>query len=68
MEPTDLTPEDDCLPTFIDDPLVLPIPVFATRESHRAVSAQIREIIAAAKADDRVGNGQASDAQRNSKG
>jgi hypothetical protein len=68
MEHADWTPEGDCLPTFVDDQDVLPVPRFVTRETHRTVSAQIREKIAAATAGDRLGNGQASEAQRNSNG
>ncbi|MBF6059148.1 hypothetical protein [Thiomicrorhabdus heinhorstiae] len=67
MKHADWTPEGDCLPTFVDDQVVLPIPVFATRQSDRAVSAQIREKIAAATAGDRPGNAKATTAERNIK-
>lgn len=52
MTHADGTPEDEDLPTFVDDQLVLSIPVFVTRESHRSASAQIREKIAAATVGD----------------
>ena len=68
MEHADWTPEGDCLPTFVDDQVVLPIPVFATRESDRIASAQIREKIASATAGDRPGNATATRPQRNSNG
>jgi len=68
MERSVGTPEGDCLPTFVDDQVVLPIPVFATRQSDRAVAAQIREKIAAATAGDRPGNATATVADRNSNG
>lgn len=68
MERSVGTPEGDCLPTFVDDQVVLPIPVFATRQSDRAVSAQIRKKIAAATAGDCPGNATATLADRNSNG
>jgi len=68
MEGSVGTPEGDCLPTFVDDQVVLPIPVFATRQSDRAVAAQIRKKIAAATAGDCPSNATATVADRNSNG
>ena len=60
MKHADWTPEGDCLPTFVDDQVVLPIPVFATRESDRIASAQIREKIAKSTEEQQPLNGKST--------
>lgn len=66
MNTTEGTPEGDCLPSFVDDQQVLPIPGFVSWESGRTVSAQIREKIAAAMAGDQADNALETAVERHS--
>ena len=57
MTHADLTPEGDCLPTFVEGSEALPLPIFVTRQTDRSSKKAIWEKIAKSTQEQQTVNG-----------
>ncbi len=59
MTDTDLKPKLDCIPTFIEDLEVLPLPIFVTHQTDRSSKKAMWEKIAISTEEQQPVNGKA---------
>ncbi len=57
MTHADLTPEGDCLPTFVEGSEALPLPIFVTRQTDRSSKKAVRENNAKSTEEQQAANG-----------
>ena len=57
MTHADLTPEGDCLPTFVEGSEALPLPIFVTRQTDRSSKKVVRENNAKSTEEQQAVNG-----------
>ena len=57
MTHADLTPEGDCLPTFVEGSEALPLPIFVTRQTDRSSKKAVRENNAKSTEEQQAVNG-----------
>jgi len=62
MTQTNLTPEVDCLPIFVEGLDVLPLPIFVTRQTDRSSKKAVRENNAKSTEEQQAVNGKTTEA------
>ena len=62
MTHADLTPEGDCLPTFVEGSEALPLPIFVTRQTDRSSKKAVRENNAKSTEEQQAVNGKTTEA------